>query len=768
MAMARERIECYTSLFFCQMEHATLFFYQLEDRRAWIVGSIALAVLSFSCDFGVPYNLNVISSALMVDTWIACMRDQLGYTLRRCPSGPFYAKLALGQLVFTHSKIENRTITIMISQSVEIFELFLRVRMRLMSNAITAQELVSTYVDLTSNFQGVCAYTPAFMRPLDVTFTVPDSPFPDVITLLDDTETLDWEIFVAILTALTVVKRSCDGNVHRNMASLSDPNWPAALHSKHQLLDFLYSKAIPSLVTDIFNVEFRLGIYGSYASDETACTNDKGTRYSTFIFGRVMTTVGPKPTFKVDGGSMGDTSLHLAFMNQFNIDVHPCTDSDRQDGSGGTWIEIDVGGIPLFRDGPEGLVETVASRASEVRLTIGDWVLVRASLHRVDDRCGYKIRHFYVNADAIRILDLDSDVVESADGENLSDGSLGRTLSQLGCTADPAVVASTDDETLSDESLGVGSPGDGSFGGVPVRTPDQLGGLSTVQVVESSGADELEEQEMSAPVPENLSEETHPRAGPSAAENGGVSTIGLRRNRSTSIDGSKWESLDLDHAPSTPLRKRRRTARISTGGRAPPSVKKLELVKMGILGIIRSLALYSTDQKKEPRLKSGRYDRQTISRLSKCKCRNRRLQNIVQAATMNPGAVAAIKPDPYSSDGPGVNYIVTRNLVVDVEAYEQGRIDKQMLLSRREIKMGESKDLVQRRHGYAKCQKLYRHDWKAMYTTPERKLTEHLVQEKSCSARRARTDTLTLQLRLLPLNHPPVAPRECENFNLDV
>ncbi|KAJ7312768.1 hypothetical protein DFH08DRAFT_821930 [Mycena albidolilacea] len=135
------------------------------------------------------------------------------------------------------------------------------------------------------------------------------------------------------------------------------------------------------------------------------------------------------------------------------------------------------------------------------------------------------------------------------------------------------------------------------------------------------------------------------------------------------------------------------------------NVKKLELVKMGILGIIRSLALYSTDQKKEPKLKSGRYNRQTISRvetmgwrLSKCKCRNRRLQNIVQAATMNLGAVAAI-PDPYPSNGPGVKHIVTRDLVVDVEAYEQGRIDKQMLLSHREIKMGESKDLVQRRHG---------------------------------------------------------------------
>ncbi|KAJ7801012.1 hypothetical protein B0H14DRAFT_2615702 [Mycena olivaceomarginata] len=112
--------------------------------------------------------------------------------------------------------------------------------------------------------------------------------------------------------------------------------------------------------------------------------------------------------------------------------------------------------------------------------------------------------------------------------------------------------------------------------------------------------------------------------------------------------------------------------------------------------------------------------------------RNRRLQNIVRAASLNPVAVAVI-PDPYPSDGPGVNYIVTRDLVADVAAYEQGQIDQQTLLSRREIKMGESKDFFRRRHGYAECQRRYRHECKAMYTTPERKLTEHLVQDETRS-----------------------------------
>jgi hypothetical protein len=80
-------------------------------------------------------------------------------------------------------------------------------------------------------------------------------------------------------------------------------------------------------------------------------------------------------------------------------------------------------------------------------------------------------------------------------------------------------------------------------------------------------------------------------------------------------------------------------------------------------------------------------------------------------------------PDPYPSDGPGVNYLVTRDLVVDVDAYEHGVTDHQTLLARREIKWGESKDFDQRQQGYAKCLQMYRHEWKAIYTTPERKLT---------------------------------------------
>jgi hypothetical protein len=69
-----------------------------------------------------------------------------------------------------------------------------------------------------------------------------------------------------------------------------------------------------------------------------------------------------------------------------------------------------------------------------------------------------------------------------------------------------------------------------------------------------------------------------------------------------------------------------------------------------------------------------------------------------------------------------VNYLVTRDLIDDIYAYEHSVIDHQTLIVRREIKWGETQDFDQHQCGYAKCQHKYKHEWKALYTIPERKL----------------------------------------------
>ncbi|KAJ7888911.1 hypothetical protein B0H14DRAFT_2562066 [Mycena olivaceomarginata] len=107
---------------------------------------------------------------------------------------------------------------------------------------------------------------------------------------------------------------------------------------------------------------------------------------------------------------------------------------------------------------------------------------------------------------------------------------------------------------------------------------------------------------------------------------------------------------------------------------------------------------------------------------------SRRLQDIVRTFYSYSASTQRLSPDPYPSDGARVNYLVTRDPVTDIV---EGLLDYQGLLARREIKPGESQDFDQCLPGYRLCQQMYRHEWKAVYTTSERKLTEHLVQDET-------------------------------------
>jgi hypothetical protein len=51
-----------------------------------------------------------------------------------------------------------------------------------------------------------------------------------------------------------------------------------------------------------------------------------------------------------------------------------------------------------------------------------------------------------------------------------------------------------------------------------------------------------------------------------------------------------------------------------------------------------------------------------------------------------------VQPRPISQQQARVNYLVNRDLVVDVDAYEHGLIDYPTLIVRREIKWGETQD----------------------------------------------------------------------------
>ncbi|KAJ7157819.1 hypothetical protein C8R46DRAFT_1031341 [Mycena filopes] len=94
----------------------------------------------------------------------------------------------------------------------------------------------------------------------------------------------------------------------------------------------------------------------------------------------------------------------------------------------------------------------------------------------------------------------------------------------------------------------------------------------------------------------------------------------------------------------------------------------------------------------------------------------------------NYAAIPAL-PNLYK-DGAGVNYEVSRVKRTDLALYNSGHITIQQLQARTEYKIGESSNFAQRQKDYDRCDGKYVFKWEAYYTTPERKLTERLVQDE--------------------------------------
>ncbi|KAF8215300.1 hypothetical protein K438DRAFT_1955278 [Mycena galopus ATCC 62051] len=416
MSIARERIMRYVKPFFAPANHIPSLFYAMENNRAWIVGSVALAVLSFGADVGVPCNLNLISSSATEESWISVMCDVLGFSLRSSsPCKGYYASLGKHFLVFKHADVPEKSVTITIARAESIVELFLQSRTTLKANAVTAHELVAVYPDLTSNFEGLVGMTHRLDSRL-----YPRSPFPRYITLYDYSECMGRPCGSA---CPAVPRRSTNtaGIGHWAWAGIGNLEWEEdpvlrdmATSDVKYLLTFLRNPSTPALVTDIYNVDFKDGVYGSYALDETACTDDDGAPYYTYIVGQVCmlpTFEDANWHFRISGGTGANEELCAAFARQLiqlaamvkeadeedfdldrNIAVENFTDADRYSLLGGTWIEFMMSLPPVFRERDGDLIRTQPTGIRNYPMKLGDWVLVRASLHRWDDRSGYNIR----------------------------------------------------------------------------------------------------------------------------------------------------------------------------------------------------------------------------------------------------------------------------------------------------------------------------------------------------------------------------------------
>ncbi|KAJ7927869.1 hypothetical protein B0H13DRAFT_2312042 [Mycena leptocephala] len=201
---------------------------------------------------------------------------------------------------------------------------------------------------------------------------------------------------------------------------------PKQLPTVESALHFLNHAMTPALANIDFNIDFFTPVNGSYAYDETVYTDADGQPYNFWVLGQVISGVewdDAHLTFKIGPGDVAGTvplfKKQLATLadpvkwnddldadENRNVAIRLCTNTNRLDKSGGSWIQIHLahvrGQIPTVCTEDEcGLLhERVPRERDQFPLKIGDWVLLYAALHKREswtfDTCEYEILPRYI------------------------------------------------------------------------------------------------------------------------------------------------------------------------------------------------------------------------------------------------------------------------------------------------------------------------------------------------------------------------------------
>ncbi|KAJ7112793.1 hypothetical protein C8R43DRAFT_961790 [Mycena crocata] len=150
-AILASRVRIYTRPFFHTKEDWQVFFRQMRNRKSWIVGSVALAVLCMPSRPATPDNLNAIAPRVWYTYWLRLMTGSLGFQVDSdtlCEGE--YSGVAWRLVVFTHPTVDNKKITITFARGRGIYELFVNGGNSNQVHAITAREVVCTNVRLTA------------------------------------------------------------------------------------------------------------------------------------------------------------------------------------------------------------------------------------------------------------------------------------------------------------------------------------------------------------------------------------------------------------------------------------------------------------------------------------------------------------------------------------------------------------------------------------------------------------------------------------------
>ncbi|KAJ7233421.1 hypothetical protein C8J57DRAFT_1249900 [Mycena rebaudengoi] len=177
----RRRVRRYTCPFFPDDFGWQRFFDTLETMLSWIVGSCPTAVLSLTCDPDVPDNLNVLTTGGVEEVWGCLMLLELGYALEFSVRASWrWETTGERYMAFTHPSIPNKHITFTTSRGPHFFEVFLSAPHTGHLNAITAYEVFTFNVGLTTD-QRAIGIMPINRLP-------PSNPFPGSVRMSRSTE----------------------------------------------------------------------------------------------------------------------------------------------------------------------------------------------------------------------------------------------------------------------------------------------------------------------------------------------------------------------------------------------------------------------------------------------------------------------------------------------------------------------------------------------------------------------------------------------------
>ncbi|KAJ7439167.1 hypothetical protein B0H11DRAFT_1934758 [Mycena galericulata] len=190
----------YTRPFFADERTHIMFFHCLEDLASWIVGSVPLAVLSLCGEPRCPDNLNIITVEANLEPWFNFMVNVLQFELiENITCGGVYGPVATRFLRFVHTTVpmgQGKSITITASAAKHFFDLYFAVPNTIQSCFISATEIGTPYVEMTSNHEGTFSWFQTAWEntlthePIDDETPV-ESPFQGIVDLQRSTAAWD-------------------------------------------------------------------------------------------------------------------------------------------------------------------------------------------------------------------------------------------------------------------------------------------------------------------------------------------------------------------------------------------------------------------------------------------------------------------------------------------------------------------------------------------------------------------------------------------------